>query len=325
MDRYSGNPILTRSDVPDIPPAIVDPTSIFNPGAVKIGNRYQLLVRVQNRGRETFLLPADSSDGIEFTIRQTIMNLPGLEELKEKVYHVYDPRITHLDGTFHVMVAMDMEQGCRLGLIRTDDFRDYEFMGIVSQNEVRNGVLFPEKVGGRYLRLERPNQVMYDGGVTSGSEIVLSESDDLLNWQAVKPVMSGRLHYWDELIGSGPPPVKTREGWLHLYHGIAQHLESIFIYQVGVVLLDLDDPGVVLRRGRYNIMEPRELYELTGQVPNVVFPGGMIVEEMDADGYALTESEVKVYYGAADTVIGLATTTVARLLAACHYPGEESR
>jgi beta-1,4-mannooligosaccharide/beta-1,4-mannosyl-N-acetylglucosamine phosphorylase len=134
--------------------------------------------------------------------------------------------------------------------------------------------------------------------------------------------MNGRLHYWDELIGSGPPPVKTREGWLHLYHGIAQHLESIYIYQVGVVLLDLNDPGVVLRRGRYNIMEPREMYELTGQVPNVVFPGGMIVEQTDGDGYALEESEVKVYYGAADTVIGLATTTIARLLAACQEPEE---
>jgi beta-1,4-mannooligosaccharide/beta-1,4-mannosyl-N-acetylglucosamine phosphorylase len=325
MDRHPLNPILTRNDIPDIPPAIVDPTSLFNPGAVKVGNRYQLLVRVQNRGRETFILPADSSDGVKFTIRNTFMNLPGLDDLEEKVYHVYDPRITQLEDSIFVMVAMDMGQGCRLGLIRTDDFVDYEFMGVVSQNEVRNGVLFPEKIGGRYLRLDRPNQVSYDGGVTSGSEIVLSESDDLLHWQVVKPVMSGRLHYWDELIGSGPPPVKTRQGWLHLYHGIARHLESVFIYQVGVVLLDLDDPGIVLRRGRYNILEPRELYELTGQVPNVVFPGGMIVEEMDADGFALMESEVKIYYGAADTVIGLATTTIARLLAACHDPGEENR
>ncbi len=320
MDRYPGNPILTRADIPPFTPELIDPTSVFNPGAVKFADRYQLLVRVQNRGRETFLLPADSPDGVNFTVRETIVELPGLAALPEQVYHVYDPRITRLEDDFYVMVAMDMEQGCRLGLARTRDFESYDFLGAVSQNEVRNGVLFPERIGGRYLRLERPNLHQHSSGATSGSEILLAESDDLLDWRTVGSVLSGRLHYWDELIGSGPPPVKTREGWLHLYHGIAMHLSSAYIYQTGVMLLDLEDPSVVISRGRYNILEPRETYELTGQVPNVVFPGGMIVEHVDAEGFALPESEVKVYYGAADTVIGLATTTIARLLADSRTP-----
>ncbi len=128
--------------------------------------------------------------------------------------------------------------------------------------------------------------------------------------------MQGRWRYWDELIGSGPPPVKTKEGWLHLYHGVATHFASVNIYQAGVVLLDLKDPTRVIARSRGNILEPRELYEMVGQVPNVVFPSGMIVEETDPEGFAPGESSVKVYYGAADTCIGLATTTVAALLQA---------
>lgn len=323
MDRHPQNPILTRTDIPDIPPRLVDPTSVFNPGAVKYDGGYQLLLRVQNRGRETFILPAYSRDGVNFSVSNCPVVLPGIEQLAEKVYHIYDPRITQLEDSYYIMLAMDMERGCRLGLARTADFQTYDFLGVVSQNDVRNGVLFPERIGDRYLRLDRPNQVEYRGGVTSGSEIILSESEDLLEWQTVKPLLSGRLHYWDEMIGSGPPPVKTSDGWLHLYHGIARHLESVFIYQVGVVLLDLEDPGIVLQRGRYNILEPRESYELTGQVPNVVFPGGMIVETIDVDGFALPESEVKVYYGAADTVVGLATTTISRLLEACYDPERE--
>ncbi|MCK4510247.1 hypothetical protein KAW64_00825, partial [bacterium] len=96
-----------------------------------------------------------------------------------------------------------------------------------------------------------------------------------------------RLHYWDELIGPGPPPVKTREGWLLVYHGIATHLAGACIYQAGVALLALDDPSNVLARSRDNILEPRETYEIAGQVPNVVFPSGMIVERYDEQGARL--------------------------------------
>jgi len=126
-------------------------------------------------------------------------------------------------------------------------------------------------------------------------------------------VISGRKHYWDEIMGAGPPPIKTREGWLLIYHGIAMHYAPI--YQAGVVLLDLENPAKVIARGRYNILEPRDLYEVAGQVPNVVFPSGMTVDNYDEEGFALPNSNVHVYYGAADTVIGLARTTVAELIA----------
>jgi predicted GH43/DUF377 family glycosyl hydrolase len=177
-------------------------------------------------------------------------------------------------------------------------------------------VIFPEKVGGKYMRMDRPNKARLEGGPSTGSTIWLSDSDDLLTWRPRAPLMHGRFHYWDEYIGSGPPPVKTREGWLHLYHGVAGHFGSANIYQAGVMLLDLADPSRVLGRCRHNILEPRETYECVGQVPNVVFPSGMVVESWDKDGFAAADSEVKVYYGAADTVVGLAITTIRELISA---------
>jgi len=320
MRRHPGNPILTRADIPDVPPLLTDATSVFNPGAIKAGGRTVLMLRVQARSRETFLMVAESGDGVRFSVIPEIVKLEGLEEVRERVYHVYDARLTRLEGAYYVMFAMDMDGGCQLGLARSEDLRRFRFLGVTSTDDVRNGVLFPEKVGGVYLRLERPNRARQAGGPTTGSEIWLAESDDLIRWRPRGPVMAGRFHYWDEFIGSGPPPVKTRRGWLHVYHGVATHFGSANIYQAGVSLLDLADPSKLLGRSRGNILEPREMYELAGQVPNVVFPSGMIVEELDADGFAPPSSPVRIYYGAADTVVGLAETTVGELLAAAAEP-----
>jgi len=317
LDRAASNPILTRNDIPAIPPRLVDPTSVFNPGAVRYGDKSVLMLRVQSRGRETFLLMAASEDGESFDVSRDIVRLSGLEAVKERVYHIYDPRITRIDGTYYIMVAVDTDSGCRLGTVQTDDFESFDFLGIGPGEDSRNGVLLPERMGGRYIRLDRPNRLSLEGGPTSGDEIVLSESTNLVDWKPITTVLRGRPHYWDERIGSGPPPVKTRDGWLHIYHGIATHFGSANIYQAGVVLLDLEDPTVVKARSRNNILEPRETYELIGQVPNVVFPSGMVVESCDEDGFAMPDSKVWLYYGAADTSVALATTTVSRLIDAC--------
>lgn len=318
LKRYQNKPIITREDIPDIAPFLVDATSVFNPGAVKFKDDYLLMLRVQNRGRETFTMIARSKDGVHFEVEPRVVEFEGIDKLEEPLYHCYDMRITALDGSYYVMFAMDMESGCYLGLAQTDDFVSFRFLGKVSDEDNRNGVLFPEKIGKKYVRLDRPNRVQLEGGPVSGRLICLAESDDLLHWQTKSELFGGRFHYWDERIGAGPPPIKTRSGWLLIYHGIADHFGASSIYQAGVALLDLDDPARVISRGKYNILEPRELYELTGQVPNVVFPSGAIVEEWDGEGFALNSSKVLVYYGAADTCVGLAVATINDLLQAAY-------
>ncbi|MBC8183125.1 glycoside hydrolase family 130 protein [candidate division KSB1 bacterium] len=316
MKRHPDNPIITRENIPTVYPQLVDVSSVFNPGAVKYGDRYLLLLRVQNRARETFILKAESDDGIHFDISNKIVHFNGIEYVKEKIYHCYDPRITQIENVYYIMFAMDMDSGCQLGMAKTSDFESYEFLGITTNEDIRNGVLFPERINGKYVRLDRPNRSQVDGGVSSGSTIMLSQSENLLNWEAVAPLISSRYHYWDEWIGAGPPPIKTEKGWLQIYHGVATHFASSNIYQSGVMLLDLNNPTKVISRGKYNILEPREIYEQVGQVPNVVFPSGAIVDKTEITGFAQLDSEVYVYYGAADTCVGLAICTVEELIEA---------
>lgn len=314
MKRYQNNPVLTRQDIPNIAPQLIDATSVFNPGAIFFEGKYLLMLRVQSRSRETFMVMAESNDGKNFTVENKIVNFKGIEKIKEKIYHIYDARISKIDGIYYIMFAMDMDGGCQLGLAKTSNFKDFDFIDIVSNEDIRNGVLFPEKINEKYMRLDRPNKARHSNGTTSGSVIWLSESKDLINWEPVSPIIEGRFHYWDEFIGSGPPPVKTRHGWLHIYHGVAGHFGSSNIYQAGVLLLDLNNPQKVISRSWCNILEPREMYELVGQVPNVVFPSGMIVKDYDSEGFAKDDSEVYVYYGAADTSVGLAISTIKELI-----------
>lgn len=317
MKRHIKNPLISRLDVPCIRPHLVDVSSVFNPGAVRWKEQIVLILRVQNRGRETFLLPAFSRNGIDFTIGDKPIQFHGIEKLAYRVYHVYDPRITPIGQSLYITLALDTDSGCRIGLARTMDFSHYEFLGELLQGDARNAVLFPEKVGGNYILLYRPNRTNLDGGVASGNEIELALSDNLVDWSPRATVMKGRYHYWDEFIGSGPPPIKTGRGWLHIYHGVATHFAASNIYQAGVVLLDTNHPERVIARSRCNILEPREIWEMTGQVPNVVFPTGLVPVGNIQDGIAGDDTQLLVYYGAADTCTGLATTTVRNLYEAC--------
>ncbi len=315
MKRSSRNPIITRQDIISDLEALRDVSSVFNPGAAVFKENILLLLRVQNRARETFLVKAESEDGYSFNISESPVEFIGLDNQSDRsIYHIYDPRISQIEEKYYILCAMDTSEGCFLGLFETDDFEHLHFQGYVSEPDVRNGVLFPEKINGFYYRLERPNRCLLDNGPKTGSTITVSRSADMLKWERISDLFSGRPHYWDELIGSGPPPIKTRKGWLHIYHGVATHFASSNIYQAGYCLLDLNQPEKVIKREKYNILEPRELYELTGQVPNVVFPSGMIALEYDQEGFINENGRILIYYGAADTVVALAETTLNDIL-----------
>ena len=319
MKRHSKNPLITREDVISKHPALQDVSSVFNPGGVLFDGGVLLLLRVQNRARQTFILKAWSKNGVDFKLDSMPLPLNDLEACPHKIYHIYDPRITELDGIYHVICALDTDQGCFLSWFQTSDFESLDFQGLVSTPDSRNGVLFPQKIDGQYWRFERPNRVRLSDGVKPGASIVCSVSESRLDWYEVDEVFSGRPHFWDELIGSGPPPLKTREGWLHIYHGVATHFGAANIYQAGVSLHDLKSPNRLLARGKYNILEPRELYELTGQVPNVVFPSAALAPQ-NAGKTLNPEDEIFIYYGAADTCVCLAQTTVKELLEAVYAP-----
>ncbi len=316
--REPGGPVLTRDHVPDVPPDLIDATSIFNPGACRCEDgRPMLLARVQTRGRRTLLMRVFGCRRGDCRVDRHLVEITGLAAIGAPVHHVYDPRITRLGDRWIITCALDVDDGCRVGLFATDDFTRLELIGPTGERDARNGALFPRRVGGRYLLLERPNTLASGGGVASGETIELLSSDDLVTWRTEGPVMQGRWRGWDELIGPGPPPLLTSEGWLLIYHGIATHLGG-GIYQAGAVLLDRDDPGRVLARTRDNILEPREPWEMVGQVPNVVFPSGLVTGAPRHDGTLPASDEVTLVYGAADTCIGAATSTIGELLEACH-------
>lgn len=317
LQRLPGGPLLTRDHVPDVQPDLIDATSVFNPGACRREDgRPMLLLRVQTRGRRSLLMRAFGASRGDCRVEKSLVEVVGLDAVDSTVHHVYDPRITRIGERWFVTCALDLDDGCRVGVFATDDFTRLKLLGLTGHRDTRNGVLFPLRVGGKFLLLERPNTTDTLGGTATGDTIELMSSDDLVAWHPEGRVMRGRRRLWDELIGPGPPPVLTEAGWLLLYHGVATHLGG-GIYQAGAVLLDRDDPLKVLARTRDNILEPREPWEVSGQVPNVVFPSGLITDPPRADGSLAIDSKLTLVYGAADTCVGGATTTVNDLVDAC--------
>jgi predicted GH43/DUF377 family glycosyl hydrolase len=188
-------------------------------------------------------------------------------------------------------------------LATTEDFVTVERYGIVRQAEDKNAALLPYRIDGHWVLLHRP-RTQFGGG---HGEILLSRSSDLVSWSAPEHVLQPRTGaWWDSLrIGIGPPPIRTEHGWLLLYHGVKETMAGD-IYRVGLALLDLDEPTRVVRRLPAWILAPLASYERTGDVPNVVFPCGL-VHEPETD-------EVRLYYGAADSSICLATSRLGDLL-----------
>jgi predicted GH43/DUF377 family glycosyl hydrolase len=182
----------------------------------------------------------------------------------------------------------------------TKDFKKFKKIAVAAVPTNRNMVLFPEKIGGLYVRLDRP----WEGGMSGN--IWISYSPDLVFWGKSEVIMTSRGFAWDQgKIGPGAPPIRTDEGWLCIYHGVTPRVNAK-IYKAGVALLDLEDPRKVIARSKEYLMAPREDYERVGDVPNVVFPTAVIpYPEKD---------ELRIYYGGADTVMCLATAKISELI-----------
>ncbi|MFA5688827.1 MAG: glycoside hydrolase family 130 protein [Kiritimatiellales bacterium] len=297
--RNENNPVLAPNDMPP------DVMYVLNPGAVKHNGEYVVMMDAAVASGPIVFWLARSKDGMKFTVDPEPVNWPGFEPGYTENC-VYDPRITKIGEEYFIMYASASDEyGISLGLVKTKDFVSYERIEQERTHApIRNGVLFPEKINGRYVRLDRP---MDDP--RGPSMMYLSYSDDLIHWRDSVPLMDVRPALWDRFkIGGGAVPIKTKKGWLTIYHGVGDTCNGL-IYALGVCMLDLNDPEKIIARGEDAVLWPVELYELVGRVPNVVFTCNAIPED---------DGSVKIYYGAADTCIGLAEAQLADLMDACY-------
>ena len=318
--KRTEKPVLTKDDIP------YDASLIFNAGVAKHNGKYIMVFRNDYGPTEktypevrfnTSMGLATSDDGINWTVSEKTIfdnkNLKPDDELKR----LYDPRITVIDGKPYICMAMDTKHGVRGCIAETDD--NFEKINIISASapDNRNMVLFPEKINGMYVRLERPFPVYSRG--RDRFDLWLSKSPDLIFWGETELVLAVEdVPYANDKIGPAAPPIKTEKGWLTLFHAVDKDenrgkngWETAWKkrYCAGIMLLDLNDPTKVVGMSKLPLIAPETYYETeTGFRQQVIFPGGMIAED---------NGEVKIYYGASDTVECLATAKIEELLALC--------
>ena len=313
IHRHHANPILRACDIP------YAATLIFNAGVAKWQGKYVMVFRNDYGGVQgsahfegTNIGVAVSDDGVFWQPRSE----PWIEWKDEEISRAYDPRITVLDGRCYLCFAVDTAHGVRGGIAVTDDLQKWDVLSL-SAPDNRNMVLFPEKRAGKFMRLERPFPI-YGRGAPENFDIWFSDSPDCQYWGNTQLVLgSERVPWANAKIGPGAPPVKTPHGWLTLFHAVtidktrelpAWHRNWFKTYTIGLMLLDLDKPWVVKGMYKEPLMTPEAPYELDGFRGHVLFPGGLILED---------DGEVKIYYGAADTVECLATAHVDDLIMLC--------
>jgi beta-1,4-mannooligosaccharide/beta-1,4-mannosyl-N-acetylglucosamine phosphorylase len=322
IHRHPLNPILTYRDVP-YPSALA-----FNAGVTKYEGRYVMVFRNDygdfdaHRLDGTNLGLAFSDDGIGWEVAPEPCFGEAAEQLAATLrpgdfIRAYDPRLTALEGRCYMTFAIDTRHGVRGGVAVTEDFDHWTILSTTVPDN-RNLALFPDRIRGQYVRLERPMPV-YGRGGQERFDVWLSTSTDLQAWTSPTLLLAVEDVPFSNLkIGPAAPPVRTARGWLTTFHAVdfdpqrgKNGWETRWQkrYTAGIMLLDLEEPRRIVGLSRQPLMAPEAPYEVAGGFRNaVIFPGGMILE---------ATGEVKFYYGAADTVMCLATADVDELIALC--------
>jgi len=295
--RYPGNPILRPPEMP------FTCYTVMNAGAIRYKERILLLLRVEGADRETRFHKAWSDDGIHFEVEEKPIDLP-LTRIEERIgeQHHFDIRVTKLEGRYYLTYAIYLDRwGSTIGTAVTDDFENFTTLPYTSEPANRNAAFFPEKIGGRYARLDRPQDV------NGNAEMWVSYSPDLEYWGRSMPVDIPRRMWNKSKNGAGCIPIRTEEGWLTIYHATA-HTCSSLNYYLGVALLDLEDPSVVRAAPSEFVLAAEEPYECMGQTPNVVFTCGAV---------EMPDGILNIYYAGADTRLCLGQSSVDELTRFC--------
>ena len=290
--REPSNPILRAADMP------FPCKAVCNPAACLVDGEVLLLLRVIDDQDKSFIHVARSADGIgNWRIEKTPLLSPNDTDAGwYDNWGCEDPRITYIEEMAEYVISYVgySRYGAGVCIATTQDFITAKRRGMAIHPYNKDAVLFPRKIGGRYLMLHRP---------TAGplENIWISESDDLLHWGNPRCVLEeADQPGWDSgKVGAGPPPVEVDGGWALIFHGVMQVGDS-WEYRFGLALLDKDDPSKLLRRWPEWVFGPQEPYEMRGDRPGVVFPTGLVQK----DGKAF------LYYGAADTTVALATAEI---------------
>ncbi len=299
VKRYEKNPVLTKEQVP------YKVETVHNAGVVKHEGSYVMLFRSHLQNGRSIIGMTESDDGFSFRVRKEPFLVPCNKGLfaEYEEFGVEDLRICAMEGEDYLLTySAYSRHGVRIALARTADFRRVERVAMISQPDMRNVVIFPAKIDGRYIRLDRPHSEI------SPWSICISYSPDLVHWGDSRVVMKPLPYHWDEMkIGPGATPFRTDKGWLHIYHGVFQTMAGA-VYRLGVALHDYDDPATIIGVSDDWILQPEDPCEITGYVPNVVFTCGTVPED---------DGSVKIYWGGADTVMCVGTARIADLVNMC--------
>jgi predicted GH43/DUF377 family glycosyl hydrolase len=272
---------------------------VFNPAVIKRGSEFVMLYRAQDRHSTSRLGYATSGDGLHFTRAAKPALSPDAPY--ERGGGVEDPRIAKIGQAYYLTYTGYNGVEAQLCLAKSSDLKDWQRLGVIlpankgrwNVHWTKSGAILAQKLHGHYW--------MYFMGDAAGernaNQMGVAYSDDLLHWSEPidHPVLPHRPHMFDSrVVEPGPPPVLTDEGILLIYNGADDHL----VYRTGWVIFDKSDPTRVLARCDKPLFEPEELWEKKGQVPNVVFVEGLIVEP----------GQWLLYYGGADKYVGVART-----------------
>lgn len=295
--RYTENPIIDRYAIPTS-------NSIFNSAVVPFEDGFAGVFRCDSLGVSMDIYAGFSKDAIHWEINHEPIRFEGADpEILNREYR-YDPRVCFIEDRYYITWCNGYH-GPTIGVAYTFDFKTFVQLENAFLPYNRNGVLFPRKIDGKFAMLSRPS----DTGHTPFGDIFYSQSPDLEYWGRHRFVMGtygGDASAWQSVkIGPGPVPIETDEGWLLIYHGVLRTCSG-FVYRMGCALLDLEQPWKVKYRSKYYILGPATNYELRGDVPNVVFPCATLTDS--------ATGRIAIYYGCADTVTGLAFTTIDELM-----------